>query len=70
MYGVHVDVYTNHKSLQYVFIQKELSLRQRRWLKVLKDYNISVLYHPDKANVVVDDLSRMTMGSVSHVEDG
>ena len=69
MYGVHVDVYTNHKSLQYVFTQKELNLRQRRWLDLLKDYDMSVLYHPDKANVVADAPSRMTMGRVSFVDD-
>ena len=69
MYGVHVDVFTNHKSLQYVFTQKELNLRQIRWLELLKDYDISVLYHPGKSNVVVDALSRMTMGSVSHIDE-
>ena len=65
--GVHVDVYIDHKSLQYVFTQKELNLRQRRWLELLKDYYINVLYHPGKANVVLYALSRMSMGSVAHV---
>ena len=69
MYDVHVDVYIDHKSLQYVFTQKELNLRQKRWLKILKDYNMSVLNHLDKANVVVDAISGMTVGSVSHVEE-
>ena len=64
MYGVHVDVYTDHKSLQFVFTQEELNLRQRRWLELLKDFDNSVLYHPEKANVVVDALSRMIMGSL------
>ena len=45
-YGVHVDVFIDHKSLPYVFIQKELNLRQRRYLEFLKDYDISVHYHP------------------------
>ena len=67
--GVHVDVFTDHKCLQYVFTQKELNLRQRRLLEVLKDYDMSVLYHPDKANVVVDSPSRMTMGIVSHLDE-
>ncbi len=62
VYGVHVDVFTDHKILQYVFSQKELNLRQRRWLELLKDYDMSILYHPGKANVVVDALSRLTMG--------
>ncbi|WMV32801.1 hypothetical protein MTR67_026186 [Solanum verrucosum] len=46
LYGVHVDVFTDHKSLQYVFTQKDLNLRQRRWLEFLKDYDMSVHYHP------------------------
>src|SRR5688572_31137563 len=70
LYGVHVDVFTDQKSLQYVFTQKDLNLRQMRWLELLKDYDISVLYHPGKANVVADALSRLSMGSVSHVEEG
>ena len=69
MYGVHVDVFTNHKSFQYVFSQKELNIRQRRWLEFLKDYDMSVHYHPGKANVVADALSRLSMGSVAHVEE-
>src|SRR5688500_17900104 len=69
LYGVHVDVFTDHKSLQYVFTQKYLNLRQRRWLELLKDYDKSVLYHPGKANVVAEALSRLSIGSMSHVED-
>ena len=69
LYGVHVDMYTNHKCLQYVFTQNKLNLRQRKWLELLKYYDMSVLYHPEKANVVADALSRMTMGSVSHIEE-
>ena len=69
MYGVHMDVFIDHKSLQYVFTQKELNLRQRRWLELLKYYDLSVLYYPGKANVVVYALSRMTMGSVSHHDE-
>ncbi|WMV33256.1 hypothetical protein MTR67_026641, partial [Solanum verrucosum] len=56
LYGVHVDVFTDHKRLQYVFSQKDLNLRQRRWLELLKDYEMSVLYYPGKANVVADTL--------------
>ncbi|WMV25358.1 hypothetical protein MTR67_018743 [Solanum verrucosum] len=48
--------------------KKELNLRQRRWLEFLKDYDMNVLYHPDKANLVVDSLNRRYMGSVAHVE--
>ncbi|WMV48389.1 hypothetical protein MTR67_041774 [Solanum verrucosum] len=57
LYGVHVDIFTDHKSLQYVLTQKELNLRQRRWLELLKAYDLSILYHPGKANVVADSLS-------------
>ena len=69
LYGVHVDVFTDHKSLQYVFTQKELNFRQRRCLEFLKDYDKSVHYHPGKANVVADALSRLSIGSVAHVEE-
>ncbi|XP_070017495.1 uncharacterized protein [Nicotiana sylvestris] len=69
LYGVYVYVFTDHKSLQYIFKQKELNLRQRRWLELLKDYDIDILYHPGKANVVADALSRKSMGSLAHLED-
>ena len=48
---------------------RELNLRQQRWLELLRDYDMSVHYHPGKANVVADALSRMSMGSTAHVED-
>ncbi|WMV54699.1 hypothetical protein MTR67_048084 [Solanum verrucosum] len=62
------DVFTDHKSLQYVFSQKELNLRQRRWLELLKGYDMSILYPPGKTNVVADDLSRISkrIGNVSN----
>ncbi|KAH0759938.1 hypothetical protein KY290_023431 [Solanum tuberosum] len=50
-------------------VVKELNLRQRRWLEFLKDYDMSILYHPGKANVVVDALSRLFMGSTTHFEE-
>jgi hypothetical protein len=55
--GKHCDVFTDHKSLKYIFNQKELNMRQRRWLELIKDYDISLQYHPGKANVVADALS-------------
>ncbi|XP_070001985.1 uncharacterized protein [Nicotiana sylvestris] len=70
LYGVHVDIYTDHKSLQYIFKQKELNLRQRRWLELLKDYDVEILYHPGKANVVAVALSCKSMGGLVHTEAG
>jgi hypothetical protein len=52
------NLFTDHKSLKYIFTQSELNMRQRRWLELIKDYNLSVHYHPGKANVVADALSR------------
>ena len=69
LYDIHVDTFTGHKSLQYVFTQKELNIKQRRWLELLKDYDMSILYHPSKANVVFDSLSMLFMGRTIHVEE-
>ena len=55
--GNHCEVYTDHKSLKYIFTQKELNLRQRRWLELIKDYDMKLHYHPGRANVVADTLS-------------
>ncbi|KAA3472728.1 Retrotransposable element Tf2 [Gossypium australe] len=54
-------IYTNHKSLKYLMTQKDLNLRQRRWLELLKDYELVIDYHPGKVNVVVDALSRKSL---------
>jgi hypothetical protein len=50
--------YTDHKSLKYIFTQSELNMRQRRWLELIKDYELEIHYHLGKANVVADALSR------------
>ena len=69
LYGVHRNVFIDHKCVQYVFNLKELNPRQRRQLDLLKDYDKSIPFHPEKANVVYDALSRMSMGSVSHLDE-
>ncbi|KAK9065033.1 hypothetical protein SSX86_016416 [Deinandra increscens subsp. villosa] len=65
LYGETCDIFTDHKSLKYIFTQKELNMRQRRWLELLKDYDAKIQYHPGKANVVADALSRKSSGSLS-----
>jgi hypothetical protein len=52
------EIYTDHKSLKYIFSQKELNMRQWRWIELIKDYDLGIHYHPGKANVVADALSR------------
>nr|GEY41182.1 hypothetical protein [Tanacetum cinerariifolium] len=58
LYGVKCTVFTDHKSLQYILDQKELNMRQRRWIELLSEYDCEIRYHPRKANVVADALSR------------
>ncbi|GKB19615.1 putative reverse transcriptase domain-containing protein, partial [Tanacetum coccineum] len=58
LYGTKCIVFTDHKSLQHILDQKEHNIRQRRWLELLSDYNCEIRYHPGKANVVADVLSR------------
>ncbi|XP_071705189.1 uncharacterized protein [Rutidosis leptorrhynchoides] len=57
LYGVKCTVFTDHKSLQHIFDQKQLNMRQRRWVELINDYDCEIRYHPGKANVVADALS-------------
>jgi hypothetical protein len=56
--GTKCQVYTDHKSLKYIFTQKDLNLRQRRWLDLIKDYDMEIHYHLGKANLDADALSQ------------
>jgi hypothetical protein len=58
LYGQKCDIYTDHKTLKYIFTQSELNMRQRRWLELIEDYELEIHYHLGKANVVADALSR------------
>ena len=61
LFSSKFEVFSDHKSLKYLFSQKELNMRQRRWLEFLKDYDFELSYHPGKANVVADALSRKSL---------
>ena len=61
LYGEKCFIYIDHKSLKYLPSQRELNLRQRRWMELIKDYDCVIDYHPGKANVVVDALSRKSV---------
>nr|GFB16538.1 retrotransposon protein, putative, Ty3-gypsy subclass [Tanacetum cinerariifolium] len=58
LYGTKCEVFTDHKSLKYVLNQKDLNMRQRRWIELLSDYDCEIRYHPEKANVMANALSR------------
>lgn len=59
--GSRFEVFSDHKSLKYLFNQNELNMRKRSWLKFMKDYDFCLSYHPSKANIVVDALSRKSL---------
>ncbi|KAL2236238.1 UNVERIFIED_CONTAM: Transposon Ty3-I Gag-Pol polyprotein, partial [Sesamum indicum] len=65
LYGETFQIFTDHKSLKYIPTQKELNLRQRRWMELLKDYDCTIDYHPGKANIVADAFSRKTVDQLA-----
>jgi ribonuclease HI len=67
--GNTCHIYTDHKSLKYIFTQVDLNMHQRRWLELIKDYDHEVHYHPGKTNVVADALSRKTILRQSRCRD-
>ena len=64
LYVEACEIYTDPK---YILQHKDLNLRQRKWVELLKDYDCTILYHPGKADVVADALSRKSMGSLAHI---
>ena len=67
LYSEQFEVYSNHKSLRYIFTQRDLNMRQRRWMEFLEDYDFTLHYHPGKANVVVDGPSRKSRGALASI---
>ena len=60
-------MFLNHKSLKYIFTQRDLNMRQCRWMEYLEDYDFTLEYHPGKANMVVDALSQKSRGVLASV---
>ena len=67
LYGEEFEVYSDHKSLKYIFMQRDLNMRQHRWMEFLEDYDFTLHYHLGKANVVADALSRKSRGVLASI---
>ena len=67
LYGEQFEVFSDHKSLKYFFTQRDLNMRQRRWMEYLEDYDFTLQYHLGKENVVADALSRKSRGVLASV---
>ena len=68
LFGETCEIFTDHKSLKYLFSQKELHMIQKRWIELLKDYDCIIQYHPGKENVVAHALSRKSVGSLTFIK--
>ena len=67
LYGEQFEVFSDHKSLKYIFTQRDLNMRQRRWMEFLEDYDFILHYHLSKANVVADALSQKSKGVLASI---
>ena len=67
LYGEQFEVYSDHKSLKYIFMQRDLDMRQCKWMEFLEDYDFTLHYHPGKANVVADALNRKSWGALASI---
>ena len=67
LYGEQFEVFLDHKSLKYIFTQRDLNMRQRWWMEFLEDYDFTLHYHPGKANVVADALSQNSQGVLASI---
>ena len=67
LYGEEFEVFSYHKSLKYIFTQRDLNMRQRGWMEFLEDYDFTLHYHPGKENVVADALSRKSRGVLASI---
>ena len=65
--GEQFKVYSDHKSLKYIFTQQDLNMSQRRWMEFLEDYDFTLHYHPGKENVVADKLNRKSRGALASI---
>ena len=67
LYDEEFEVYSDHKSLKYIFTQWDLNMRQRRWMEFLEVYHFTLHYHPGKANVVADALNQKSRGALASI---
>ena len=67
LYGEQFEVFSDHKSLRYIFTQRDLNMRQHRWVKYLEDYDFTLYYHPGKVNLMADTLSQKSRGVLASV---
>ena len=67
LYSEQFEMYSDHKSLKYIFTERDLNMRQRRWMEFLEDYDFTLHYHPGKANVVADSPNRKSRGALASI---